>query len=68
MQDTHNTNKQRQEKKVHNIKGAALKDRVNTIGQTRTKQGGVVIENKEAGQGEHMANTNKDTAMCSGTK
>lgn len=40
---------------------------MNLIGKTRTKQGGVVIENEEAGQEEHTANINKDTTMCSGT-
>ncbi len=30
----------------------------------RTRQGGVVTCNKEAGQEEHMADNNKDRAMC----
>ncbi len=38
-----------------------------TLRQTRTKQGGVVTGNKEAGRKEHMANNNKDRAMCSDT-
>ena len=41
---------------------------VNRLMQTRTKQGGVVPETEEAGQEEHMGNTNKDKAMCSNTK
>ncbi len=32
-----------------------------------TKKGGVVTGNKEAGQEEHMADTNKDKAICSNT-
>jgi len=33
------------------------------------KQGGVVTGNMESGaHGEHMANTNRDRAMCSSTK
>ncbi len=32
------------------------------------KQLGVVRGNKDVGQEEHMANTNRDRAMCSDTK
>lgn len=39
-----------------------------TIKQTRAKQGGVTRGNKEVGQGEHVADTNKDRTMCLDTK
>ena len=50
-----------------------MKDRSSKLDQMKESQETEVkltlrvIGNKEAGQEEHMANTNKDRAMCSNT-
>ncbi len=61
-------NQQRHKGKEHKIKqqstrGSGEHHQANED-KTRTKQGGVTRGNKEVGQEEHMANTNRDRAMC----